>query len=96
MTKLLFGKSINDLNLYDELNLISTINQLSKMPDSENKEIVMKLMTHSDIIYPTSDKKRIMQALRNFDEIGRCNEIWEFLDYLNNDEDALYFQLLNH
>lgn len=41
--------------------------------------------------YPNKLKKRVMQALRHFDEVGVCNEIWEALDQINNFDYFCFF-----
>lgn len=47
-------------------------------------------------VFQYKDKKKIMQCLRRYDHIWGCNEIWEWLDYLEiepSSDDEFYLQI---
>lgn len=47
-------------------------------------------------LFQYKDKKKIMQCLRHYDHVWGCNEIWEWLDYLeieSSSDDEFYLQI---
>ena len=84
MTKLLHYSN-NKYYILGEWELTSTIKQLEKLPKTLNRDIILNFL-NSKYLYSFHIKKRLMQALRHFDEVGVCNEIWEALDSLTETE----------
>ena len=60
---------------------INYLNELNAKPNSIYKTILLDFLTPK-YIYDYKDKKKIMQCLRHFDEVGISNELWEAIDLI--------------
>ena len=90
MIKLIY-KNNNYYNIKNEWDDNITLSQLKSLPKNLNRTIIINFF-ESGMAYSFQVKKRLMQALRNCDEIGICNELWESLDSLTEFD---YFFLYN-
>lgn len=79
--------SNNQIGCWDDT---ITVSQLKKLPQTLERDIVLTFLEERYLLYSLESKKRIMQALRHFDEVGICNDLWEGLDMISS---ANYFYL---
>jgi hypothetical protein len=70
-------------NWWEAPNYIKDINSVSNSDKIIAKNILLKFLING-YAYDNRSKKRIMQSLRHFDEIGISNEIYECLENLND------------
>ena len=58
---------------------VNYLNELNAKTNSIYKTILLDFLIPK-YIYDYKDKKKIMQCLRHFDEVGVSNELWEAMD----------------
>ena len=65
----------------------------AKTPDGVNAAELMKEFVSGKYFYPATCRKKVMRALRRFDEVGISNDVCEALDGMS-DERWVRFALL--
>lgn len=92
MLSLIYYKNGGNIvvNTWDAQNYIDNI---VNTPDTVQKITLLEFV-NGNYYYDLKSKKKIMQSLRHFDEIGISNELWEELD--NMPSDTEYFYITTH
>ena len=84
-------KSIGGKNfLLNKWDAGSYVEEIKKQLDTIYKKILLYFIDSNYLFTTNEDKKKIMQALRHFDEVGISNELWE---ELYNLKDYEYFYI---
>lgn len=89
--KLLARDQNNYIQYGDLFDLSITLAELNKQPDCIEKNIVLAFL-QKPYAFAFQTKKIIMQALRKYDHIKNCFELWEALDEIREYD---YFSLFD-